>query len=78
MSKNDIKTPKQKDNAWNLIFDFDSFPKETKLKIFKEIIGKTHGIKLSIKPPMNANKSACKKLIEDFGGELFPKFVSTK
>ena len=25
---------------------------------------------------MNANKSACKKLIEDFGGELFPKFVS--
>ncbi len=68
---NEIKTPKLKDNACNLIFCFDSFPSDTKLKIFKDIIGKTHGIRLSIKPPMNANIIACKKLIDEPVDEFF-------
>ena len=45
-------------------------PKDTKLNIFKEIIGKTHGIKLSIKPPMNANNRACKKVKDESLDEL--------
>jgi hypothetical protein len=32
----------------------DSFPIETKLKTLREITGKTHGIRLSINPPIKA------------------------
>ena len=36
---------------------------ETKLRTFNEIIGKTHGIKFKIKPPINAKIKACKNEI---------------
>ena len=46
-----------------LILIFDSLPIETKLKILSEIIGKTHGIRLRINPPINAKINACINVI---------------
>ena len=47
-------TPKLKIRECVLIFFLELPPIETKLNIFKEIIGKTHGIKFNIMPPINA------------------------
>ena len=47
-------TPKLKIRECVLIFLLELPPIDTKLSIFKEIIGKTHGIKFKITPPINA------------------------
>ena len=59
MAINEINTPTQKDKECILIFATDSLPIETKLKTFNEITGNTHGIRLRIKPPINAKMIAC-------------------
>ena len=56
---NEIITPEQNDRAWALIFDGDWLLIETKLSTFREIIGKTQGIRFKIKPPTKANNNAC-------------------
>ena len=47
-------TPKQKRRECVLILFLELPPIETKLSIFKEMIGKTQGIKFKIMPPINA------------------------
>ena len=50
----EIITPKQKSREWAFILLLELPPIETKLSIFKEIIGKTQGIRFNIIPPINA------------------------
>jgi hypothetical protein len=69
IAKNEIITPRQKFRACNLTFLVEPPPIETKLRAFKEMIGKTQGIIFRINPPINAKIKACQIEIESIAEE---------